>query len=452
MNWLQLIRRLYSRINGFVIEVTTIATSKQRLKQLFHVSFYANALYLLIANIVIAVVGFVFWIIAARFYSPEDVGLASAAISATLLLGMLATLGLGFGLIRFLSSSGRDANSMINSCFTLGGLASVVVAFIFLSGLSLWSPSLLFIRQDPIYLAGFVISTIAYTLWILTDQAFVAERRAGFVLAKSLIASLLKLPLPILLAAFFHSFGIFASWGVSLCVALLLCIFLFLPRVQRGYRPFLTVNKEAVNDILHFSFANYLGGLFWSAPALILPLMVVNLLGAKANACFYIAWAIGAMLMMIPSAASTSLFAEGSYEEEGLGVNLWRSLKLVSFILVPAVTLTLAFADKLLLFFGTLYSETATTLLRILAISTFPLAINALYIGVKIVEKKLRLIVCLTASVAAVTIGLAYLLLPRMGINGAGIAWLAIQGAIALVIMVSFLKKWRVVGKQHIQD
>jgi len=39
------------------------------------------------ANAAAALLGFIFWIIVARFYSPEDVGLASAAIAA---LGLLA--------------------------------------------------------------------------------------------------------------------------------------------------------------------------------------------------------------------------------------------------------------------------------------------------------------------------------------------------------------------------
>jgi O-antigen/teichoic acid export membrane protein len=193
--------------------------------------------------------------------------------------------------------------------------------------------------------------------------------------------------------------------------------------------------------MLHFSFANYLAILFWTAPGLVLPIMVVNLLGAELNAYFYIAWAIGSLLSVIPGAASISLFAEGSYEEERLGVNIWRSLKMILLLLAPAVILVLAFADKLLLLFGSAYSENATTLVRILAISSLPLAVNIVYLAIKRVEKKLKVIVSLTALVAVVTLGLTYLLLPHMGINGAGIAWLISQAVIALVIMASWLKR-----------
>ncbi len=433
--------KLLISLYNLLSEVVKIATSKERLKGLIHVPLYSNALYLMAASVVSALLGFVFWMIATRFYSAEDIGLASAAISAVSLLAMLANFGLGYGLIRFLPQSGKNASSMINSCLTLGILASVVLAVIFLGGLGFWSPALLFIRDNSVYLAAFIIFTLVFTLSTLTEQAFVAERRASFVLAKSLIFNLLRLPLPILLAAFFHSFGIFASWGISLGVALLFSVFFLLPRAQPGYRPFITINRRIVNDILHFSFANYLSIFFWAAPNFVLPIMMVNLLGGEPNAYFYIAWATGSILTMIPTAVSTSLFVEGSYEEKKLGLNIQRSLKMVFLIHMPAVILIVVFADKLLLLFGSSYSENATTLLRILSISSLPLAINIIYLAIKRVEKKLRIIIGLTAFIAVATLGLTYFLLPHMGINGAGIAWLISQGIVALVIVASWFKR-----------
>jgi len=446
----ELIRQLKSHINRFLVDVVNILTSKERLRQLFRIPIYSNALYLMIANAANALLGFAFWIIVARLYSPEDVGLASAIIAAVGLLAAFSQLGLGMGLIRFLPHSSRNASSMINTVFSMGTLTSIAAALIFIAGLGFWSPALLFIRHNLVYLAAFGLFTIASTLFTLIGQTFVAERRAGFTLANNLIFSLLKLLLLILLAAFFHTFGIFASWGISLVVAFLLSAFLFLPRVQADYRPRFAISRGVTNEIMHFSFANYLSGLFWGAPILLLPIIVVNLLGAEPNAYFYIAWATGSVLAMIPAAVSTSLFAEGSHEEERLGLNIWRSLKMVLLLLVPAVVLMLAIGDKVLLLFGASYSENATTLLRIFAIAALPLAVNTIYLAVKRVERKLRVIVGLSAFVGAVTIGLTYMLLPRMGINGAGIAWLTAQVIGALVIVVSsFLKRMAVRGNRR---
>jgi O-antigen/teichoic acid export membrane protein len=196
-----------------------------------------------------------------------------------------------------------------------------------------------------------------------------------------------------------------------------------------------------VNEILRFSFANYIADFFWGVSASILPIIVLNLMGAASTAYFYIAWSIGSVAVIISGAISTSLFAEGSFDEERLGLNILRSLKLILLSIVPVVILVLAIAPKLLLLFGSTYSESGATLLRIIAISALPWSINLVYLSKLRVEKRLGVIIGLTAFIAVLTLGLAYFLLPRMGINGAGIAWLTTQGTMALVVVADSLKR-----------
>jgi O-antigen/teichoic acid export membrane protein len=220
-------------------------------------------------------------------------------------------------------------------------------------------------------------------------------------------------------------------------------MFFFLPRAQSGYRFFFTVRKQVVKDMVRFAFANYVSAFLWGAPAVVFPIMVLNLLGAESNAYFYIAWAIGSVLTIVPNDVSTSLFAEGSYDETQLRSNIKRSLKMVFIILVPSVILVMLIADKLLLLFGGDYSQNATFLLRILALATLPLAINIIYMGIKRVQRDLKSILGLTTFVAVVALGLAFVLVPDVGIKGAGIAWLAGQSCAALVIIINWLRRWR---------
>ncbi len=427
------------RIRGLLAEVISVATSKERIRQLFHIPLYSNAFYLMITSAVAALFGFVFWIIAAKFYPTETVGLASAVIAAMGLLASFANLGLGHGLIRFLPGSGRKANSLLNSSFTISILTALLVSLIFLWGLGFWSPALLFLHQEPALIAAFVVFTIAFALRSTAGEALIAKRRGGFVLAREVIFNLVRLLLVVLLTTGFHSFGIFGSWGISLWVALLFNILLFLPRAQPGYRLRLTISRE-INEMVHFSAGSYVASLLWVAPGMILPIMVVNLLGAELNAYFYIAWIIAGTVTMVAESTSMSLFAEGSYDERKLSLNVRRSLKLIFLILVPVVILVLAFANKLLLAFGSSYSESGTTLLRILILSTLPLAINIIYLSIKRVEKKLTILIAVTAFLAVTTLVLSYILLPRMGITGTGIAYLISQGVTALVITAGFAK------------
>ena len=67
-----------------------------------------------------------------------------------------------------------------------------MAALVFVAGLNLWSPALLYIR-DPGLFVFFVLLTIAYTLFMLIDQAFIARRRAKFVLFKNAAAGMVKI-------------------------------------------------------------------------------------------------------------------------------------------------------------------------------------------------------------------------------------------------------------------
>lgn len=436
----ELTRTLNSHIGGFLCEVAGIAFSRKRLPQLLRVPLYTNAIYQMAANISSALCGVAFWVIATRFYDANDVGRASAVIAAMGLLASLANLGLGFGLIRFLPGSREKAGSLLNSSFTISVLTSLLVSLVFLVGLDFWSPALLFLRQEALFMPVFVFFTIAFTLRLVGGEALIAKRRASLLLMREIIFNVLRLPLVVLLALGFGSLGIFGSWGIAVWVAVLFNLLVFLPRVQPGYSPRVSIDRE-VRGMLLFASGNYVSNILRGAPSMILPIMVINLSGAEDNAYFYIAWMIGSTLNMVAESTSISLFTEGSHDEGSLGLNVKRSVKMILVLLVPVVVLVVALADKLLLAFGGSYSETGTTLLRILAVSAFPIAINTVYINIKRVQKRLITLIEVGAFLAVSTLAMSYVLLPSMGITGVGIAWLTSQGILALVIVAGFVNK-----------
>jgi len=410
-------------------------------RELLRVSLYRNAGYLMLASGINSLAGFVFWAVAARLYPAEGVGLAAAAISAIGLLALLSTLGMDYGLIRFLPGSGDKAKNILNSCFTLSGLVSVALAVIFLSGLKLWSPALLRIQQNPVFFISFVIFALAAVYRVFAERTFIAGRRAGFALTQGLVFNLLRFIPLVALAPLFNVFGIFASWGIGLGLAVIVSIPFLIPRVQPGYRPAPKIDRKSIGNMMHFSFANYGANIFWAIPILCLPLMVVNLLGAEANAYFYVGWALGYLLVSIPVTVSFSLFAEGSHSEEQLGHNIDRSLRLL-LVLVPVIAIVFLAGERVLALFGSAYAENATTLLWVLAVSAIPVGLNHTYFTVKRVQKRMRGVIGLSAFIAVVTMVLSYLLLPRVGIIGAGIGWLIPQAIVAVAITPS-LFRWR---------
>ena len=153
-------------------EALAVVSSLEGRQYAWGTPFYANSVYLMANSAVAAALGFVFWIIVARFYAVEAVGLGSALVSVAALLVFVANLGLGVGLIRFLPGAGAGASALVNSCLTLAGLAALALAALFVVGIPLWSPTLGFVRQDPIFIAAFIAFVVAATIFSLFERSF----------------------------------------------------------------------------------------------------------------------------------------------------------------------------------------------------------------------------------------------------------------------------------------
>jgi O-antigen/teichoic acid export membrane protein len=70
-------------------------------------SLYRNSIYLMLSTGVMAVFGFFFWIINARLYSAEQVGIGTTLISIITLISSFSLLGLKNSLIKYLPTSDK---------------------------------------------------------------------------------------------------------------------------------------------------------------------------------------------------------------------------------------------------------------------------------------------------------------------------------------------------------
>ncbi len=436
---------LLAKIISFGKETLTdarqVIIARNGVKSLYQVSLYRNAVYLVANSAVNSLTGVLFWIAAARLYSAESVGLASAAVAAVGFVVIFSSLGLELGIVRFLPGDGSKANDTVNTCFTTVGLTAVILAGIFLAGLGVWSPALLPIRESPVFLASFILFALIFTLSGLVINIFVARRRTGFALVQGTIFGLSRFIPLFLLISIYSSLGIYVSWGIAISVSTLIAILWFLPRVIKGYRPRVKIKNAVLTEMFRFSLANYVSTILWALPVVVLPLMVVNILGAEQNAYFYVGWSVASILFVIPIGTSQSLYAEGTHHQEGLGREVRKSLKISLVLMVPSLIVLLALSDKILWLFGHAYSENTTRLIWIIAPSVIPMSIIFIYLSIKRVQKRMKSAVALTAFMTVVTLGLSYLLLPGMGILGAGLAWLAGQAGAALIAAGELLWK-----------
>jgi len=140
------------------------------------------------------------------------------------------------------------------------------------------------------------------------------------VLIKNTISSIVKLILPIFLVAL-GAYGIFMSVGIASIVAFLFGLVILILRFNYLFKPIIDIS--VVKRMTIFSIGNYTAGLIGGLPAImVLPILITNSIGAKFSAYFYLDMMIANLLYIIPMATSRSLFAESSYSETELKVQL----------------------------------------------------------------------------------------------------------------------------------
>ena len=260
---------------------------------------------------------------------------------------------------------------------------------------------------------------------------------------------MLKIPLPILMALFFHAFGIVSSWGIAAAIAVAVSLILFLPRVQENYKPLSNLSLNIAKDIWQYSMVNYFISIVASIPSFILPIMIVNILSGEQNAYFYVAWTIAAIPFSIPGAASQSLFAEGSHFEDELNINARKALKFALVLLVPTIILLVVLGKWLLLAFGSSYSSNALTLLWILAASSIFVGINNVYYSILLVRHKMKELFLLRGLTTIVVLVASALVMRATGIVGIGYAWLGAQALASLYVALMMRWRYRVTSKRN---
>ena len=407
-----------------------------RLRETLATSLFRNSFFLLVRSFLNYGIGFLFWLIVAHFYHDAEVGVSAAMLSALLLLARGAALGLPTGLLRYLPPE-QDKAGLLNGVFTVSVITSIPLGLAFLAGLSLWAPPLSAPLGDPILAAVFLTSLVFFTLDGAMDNAFVAARRSDYGMIRSTIFYVLRLPLSIAVVGF-GVFGIMFSWTIALVVSVVVMGFL-LVRFYPGYRPRLTIRRIRSTGIIGFSLWTNATGIVQGAAVFLLPLMIINVLGASPSAYFYAAYSLASLLYLVPVSFTTALLVEGSHPGTSYVRDVRATLRYSVPILGAAMVGTLVLGLPILELFGPRYTNAFDSLLLMVFASPVIL-LTSVYTTDLRVGKRVRPIFYITAISSGFTLLAAYLLLPSMGIVGAAIGFVAGQ---VLAIPLYMLEKRR---------
>lgn len=413
-----------------------------RLRTHLYLPLYRNGYALVLSSAITSLLGMAYWILAARYYSAEVVGLNSAAISAMMFLAGISQLNLTSALIRFIPGAGGATRRLVLATYSLSVVVAVLVSLIFIWGFDAWTPIPHFVQIIPLFTPWFILATMGWCIFVLQDSVLTGLSQAVWVPVENAVFALVKIGLLVLFASVMPQYGVFAAWTAGLLVAVLPTNLLIFRRLLSAHIRKSTKIEMPIStgQISHFVAADYLGALCWLAVTMLMPVIVTQQLGARANAYFYLAWTIAYSLYLVSLNMGSSLTVEATTDQSQLKSYSYRAFVQTFYLLAPAVSLIVIGAPYILLIFGPDYTAEASTLLRLLALSALPNIVNAMFVSVVRVQRRMKALVITLAILCGLVLTLGVVLLQLDGITGVGLAWLIGQTAVAVGVWITQLR------------
>lgn len=393
-------------------------------------------------SVSLAGTGFVFWIIAARRFSPEDVGLATTLISLTSIIAILSTAGLELAMLRFLPVAGdvRRYQKLLNTAMTTCALVAAVAAAVFLFVSPAISAEFAEEFADVRIQLAVIVFVVAQSVNFLIDSALTAVGASHITLMRNVGANALKLALIFFIPVGIGAIAIVASNSIPLVFIVVGSVLLLFPLHRPGYRFGPDLHLGSLSELTQFALIAHLSNLFFLAPQYLLPAFVLNSLGPADAAFMYTAWRIAGLVWIVTTAASGPLLAYGAANPD----QYWRKLRSVGLVVlggtaVAAVVLVLA-RGPILHLYGNEYAEGGSRSLVLLAASSVPLGVFSLYLTTLRARGRARELLGASFVFGLVSV-LSYAAAGRAAtIEAFGWAWLSATAVMAAVALFRLLK------------
>lgn len=400
-------------------------------KNLWSDSLYRNSFWLMAAQFIGAGIGFFYWIIAARTYTPRQIGLATALLSAASIINGLSNLGFGMTLIRYLSGSAKKENE-INTAFTISAVMAAVLGLIYLWKLSIFSPEvIIFTTTFPALLVLFIFFPINAINGI-TDSVFTALREAHWVFLSILTQSIVKL-IAILLLVGLGAWGVLGSNILGVFAAFVFCTAVIGYKYSIQFKP--EFNKEVFLKVKKFALANYIYALISTIPSLLMPILITNLLSAEQAAYYYMPSMLGGLFTVIPATISRSYFTESSYSGEIQSIK--KPLTFCISLLLPSMLFIIIFGSTILQLFGKGYAAAGYELLVLIMCGIFISSLNYFLSYQQLILDNLRFIIFVQVVSMSVYLGTVFVLSP-VGILSVGIGTVLSQITSAMFFGINY--------------
>lgn len=383
-----------------------------------------NSVLMLATTLLMAGGGALFWVLAARLQSPENVGLAGSLVASAETIALFAQLGLNIAMVRTLPASTRRAADVVTAAVVVT-TAGVVLALGYALALPLTSPRLAQVLHSPWLVALFALLVAFTALNVVSDSMFLGlNRLRAYLVLNGVLLNVVKLGLPALLVGA-GAFGLYGAVAGAATVTGLASIWVILRPLSgpRSLRP-----SRQLLEARSFAGASYTQYALAVLPLLVYPVLVVNALGPAEAGAYFVAFQVAMLLHAALLALSNAAYAEAERATSGRHRLVRRSATtLIGGTAAGAVVLGLL-APYLLWIFGPHYVEQGTGTLRVLAIAVVCASYNYWGAFRLRLSRHLRAIVLVQLASTITMLGLGWALAPR------GTMWVAASWAVGQLL------------------
>ena len=411
---------------------------------------FQSAFALMLSTVASSALGMLFWVVAARLFETETVGRASAAVAAISLLGGLGQLGLSSVLIRFVPLIGAAVGRFLSRTYLLSATVTLVLA----AGFVAFGFGRQFLGHGLFWAAAFCLAVVGLCVSTLQDAVLTALKHASWVPVKNVAMAVGRLALlPALIATAWVD-PVFIAWGVPMVaavVAITLALFgRLLPRHVRQHAG--RVRMPSRRELLKFTSAGYADGLLGNLVTYLPPVIITSVLGPAANAVFFVPWLVGTVLYGLLWNISSSFVVEATSDAANTGTHLRHATRLALLVGIGAPVTLVIGAPWLLQLLGSDYASGGATALRLIALSVPFGCITLVYTVSLLIERRNWAIFRLSLLSAVVSVPLWVVGMYRFGISGVAAGILVADGAIALCLLPTVIRRYRALANRSIDD
>lgn len=375
-------------------------------------------------TIVTSGLGFVYWWVAARRFTPEVVGAGSAAISSMTLIGTFCVLGLGTLLITEIPRQPEKAAPLISTSLVVVAVAGALAGLLFASIAPLFSKQFSYLNASIVDVITYAVGVSLTSVTLVLDQALIGLLRGVRQFQRNSLFAVIKLVILALISYLFSNLtgmSVYTTWawGNLLSIVFILIPILFKSKKPlRSYLPEWKLLRQMGGAALQHHILNTM--LQFTPYAL--PTIVTVLLSVRMNALFYVSWMLVNFIFYIPAALTIVLHAMNSAQQSTLAQRARMTISLALVVSIIATILLQFTTRQVLSAFGPTYVD-GVWVLRVLVLAAFPTIIKNHYISICRIQDRVKSAMWIIGPSCLLELGVAVAGARLGGLLGLSLGW-----------------------------